>query len=389
MKNIVKGLKNTVLFSLFSFLVFALILFLPDISTCKVLGICANCHTMHNSRDGSDLSSEGPLSSLLTNTCVGCHSHSSDATYDLGGCTVPVVYTTGGISYNNCLAGGNFYWVEHSGDIYGHNAVADTDEILDMAPGLSDKTGAIGCAGSCHYKLAQWEWRWWGCPSQHRENVGVGCVGCHTPAHHKGGSATAIADEEDGSFRFLARKHKPVPGPNTDLRNVKGWEDNDWQKTVSSDDHNEYYDNYTFGGYGSSGISRFCVACHTDYHSVRFGPNGSGSGWIGNWLRHPVSIHLPGTGECSKYNTDGSGPDGAPGLYNPDAPVSRPNIDAVIGPSAIVSVGANGDMVSCLSCHRAHGSPYADMLRWDYDEMIAGGGEVGTGCFVCHTGKDE
>ena len=124
MRSIVKGLKNTVLFSFFSLLVFSLILFLPDISTCKVTGVCSNCHTMHNSRDGSALSSEGPLSSLLTNTCVGCHSHLSGATYDLGGCTVPVVYTKGGISYNNCLAGGNFYWVEHNGDIYGHNAVA-------------------------------------------------------------------------------------------------------------------------------------------------------------------------------------------------------------------------------------------------------------------------
>jgi len=257
-----------------------------------------------------------------------------------------------------------------------------------MAPGLSDKTGAIGCAGSCHYKLTQWEWHWWGCPSQHREYVGVGCVGCHTPAHHKGGSTTPIADEEDGWFRFLARKHNPVPGPNFDGRNVKGWEDPDWQQSVSSTDHNEYFDNNVMGGYGSSGISRFCVACHTDYHSRRFGPNGSGSGWYGSWFRHPVSIPLLSTGETSRYNTDGSGPDGVTGMYNPIVPVSRRAIDGVTGPSNTVT--ANVDMVSCISCHRAHGSPYADMLRWDYTGQLAGGGgDDRTGCFVCHTTKDS
>jgi hypothetical protein len=48
--------------------------------------------------------------------------------------------------------------------------------------------------------------------------------------------------------------------------------------------------------------------------------------------------------------------------------------------------------VMCLSCHRAHGSPYNDMLRWDYDGMVAGngsgGGNDGTGCFKCHSEKD-
>jgi len=47
--------------------------------------------------------------------------------------------------------------------------------------------------------------------------------------------------------------------------------------------------------------------------------------------------------------------------------------------------------VMCLTCHRAHASPYEDMLRWDYTAMIAGSadsGDYNTGCFACHTGKD-
>ncbi|MFC1513206.1 cytochrome c3 family protein [Thermodesulfobacteriota bacterium] len=48
-------------------------------------------------------------------------------------------------------------------------------------------------------------------------------------------------------------------------------------------------------------------------------------------------------------------------------------------------------VVMCLSCHRAHGSEYPDMLRWDYNTMIVNDeqGATGTGCFVCHSSKDD
>jgi len=71
--------------------------------------------------------------------------------------------------------------------------------------------------------------------------------------------------------------------------------------------------------------------------------------------------------------------------YNPQAPVAR-----VSAPGAISDVVVPGtDAVMCLSCHVAHASPYPDMLRWNYTQMIAGGGGAdGQGCFVCHTQKD-
>ncbi|RLA81698.1 MAG: hypothetical protein DRG33_00080, partial [Deltaproteobacteria bacterium] len=52
------------------------------------------------------------------------------------------------------------------------------------------------------------------------------------------------------------------------------------------------------------------------------------------------------------------------------------------GPSDKVNLGT--DQVQCLSCHRAHGSPYPDMLRWDYRNWPGGGMN---GCAVCHTSK--
>jgi predicted CXXCH cytochrome family protein len=48
--------------------------------------------------------------------------------------------------------------------------------------------------------------------------------------------------------------------------------------------------------------------------------------------------------------------------------------------------GTEGAIVMCLSCHGAHATPYADILRWDYTEMVAGDDGSG-GCVTCHTQK--
>jgi len=372
---------------------------------------------MHNSQDGQavvrfggwdsnngqqtgSISNE-PQESLLISNCIGCHTNAVDGKTILiigptgGESRVPIVYnssvepnyseesTASGDS--NALAGGNFYWVEHNGDEYGHNVISHADGTLTEAPGRNQ-----GCTNSCHFSLYSWRFPW-------PNSEGKGCESCHTPAHHKGGTLTPIADEEDGWYRFLARRH--AQGPDSSNRNVKGLEDNDWQQTVSSTDHNEYWDTWTYGC-DNAGISRFCAACHGNFHSTRYGPwvnggfkSGPGGGWhTAPWLRHPAGIFLPAFGESSKYNTDGSGSEGITGPYNPIAPVSRQNIDDYSTPSSTVAVGSDGDMVSCLSCHRAHGSPYPDMLRWNYNGMIAGGGQgcaEGKGCFICHTQKDE
>ncbi|MFO7831260.1 MAG: hypothetical protein R6V18_04685 [Desulfuromonadaceae bacterium] len=60
------------------------VLFLLLFSTCgyaMVSGPCSNCHTMHNSQNGEDVSGSGPNQALLNNDCVGCHSSSGSSTY--------------------------------------------------------------------------------------------------------------------------------------------------------------------------------------------------------------------------------------------------------------------------------------------------------------------
>ena len=180
----------------------------------KVTGRCDNCHTMHNSQNGSSMVYEyynpsnfsyldQPQETLLVTSCVGCHSHQSAVTYDLDGCEVPVVYTRGGINFDDCLAGGNFYWVAHAAenpDAKGHNVlgIAGQDASLSDAPGRD--TGSTHCSNSCHLSLAV--------KQTHISDFGSGCQGCHLrPAHHADDSNVVVGsenDDDDGFYRFLS-----------------------------------------------------------------------------------------------------------------------------------------------------------------------------------------
>ncbi len=89
-------------------------------------------------------------------------------------------------------------------------------------------------------------------------------------------------------------------------------------------------------------------------------------------MRHPSDITLPETGEYSGYDPTTS--------YSAEAPV------AWADPTAPTRAGA---IIMCLSCHNRPGSDQPDMLRWAYSGMIADGGANSSGCFTCHTTKDD
>ncbi len=362
----------------------------------RVHGPCANCHTMHNSQNGVALSASGPYQRLTNKDCVGCHSNDGSATIvTIGETRIPIVLNSAPPAYpsdgssSGVLAGGNFYWVEHQGDEYGHNVI-NPDATLAWAPGGTSKFGVVpnscGFEG-CHKSLASI--RYGPGPGPLFNPIrGNGCIGCHDAAHHANdeqyllGNGYKFVDESGGGYRFINKagaRFWNIPPHNPPA--VAGIEDPDWEQTVSPSDHNEYEDYpkpfapLAYGG-NPQGISDFCAGCHNAFHSWPEGgwPNGGD----GNpWLRHPSGVVLPNRGEYANYT-----------VYNPMAPVARADANALRGqggPSAEVHPGQ--DKVMCLSCHRAHGSPYPDMLRWDYNTCEAGSGNDECGCFVCHTSK--
>lgn len=348
----------------------------PGIASASVKGLCSTCHTMHNSQNGSAVDVSGPTNTLLKNSCVGCHSSTTAETkLDLGnGTIVPIVYNT--VAPTKPLAGGNFYWVVHNGDNYGHNVygISDADGTLSAAP------GSVTCANSCHTSLAL-------------SVAGNGCQGCHNFLKHHGSDPDAGSPENDASgyYRFLGSPQNSDHlgsggGP------VNGIEDADWEyTTVDASDHNVYYK-----GTGSDlgdmpeSMGKFCAGCHAQFHSPGFPtiyPEDNGAGTSASpWLRHPADFAIPDIGEFAN---------GAGGIVGTDydslVPVGKDLAD-----TGNINKVVAGDTVMCLSCHRAHGSPYPHMLRWDGDNMRTGavvGGSyqptvAGTGCFKCHAAKD-
>ncbi|MEJ2182875.1 MAG: cytochrome c3 family protein [Nitrospirota bacterium] len=302
---------------------------------------CAACHALV-----PGLMGEAPIEGASNAQCVTCHSSEGANTIKMmGGVRVPVVYNVD--NPLEPLAGGNFHGLtvrslDGSEERRGHNVrdvVGPDGTYTGLPPGYMREhdLSAVGYQGS-------------------RRLACAGSNGCHgdrnieDPLEAVRGSHHAPDSPVDGST--TARSYRYLR--NTALvQGVEGLEDKDWERTTSTSDHNEY----------STDINAFCANCHGDIH---FGHRARRS----PWFRHPTGIALPRRGEYESYS-----------IYNTTAPVGRPTIPN--SPSATVQPGT--DVVICLSCHRAHGSPYAGALRWNYEDFFVGRGE--SGCFVCHTRK--
>ena len=370
-------------------------------------GQCSNCHTMHNSQDGSAMAKDylnadlAPQDQLLRSDCIGCHTSTTPSqTSTFGG--PAVLHTTAPVGQGAAvtqytLAGGDFYWVNAGAPTMGHNVIdlpgisGQDGVLLSLDPPGWDPaaTGSSFAFGQVAAGAANWASQLtcagrYGC---HGDHAIVGNFAGINGAHHNntvgtgsdgGGTATvtgtrAIAPATvGGSYRFLG--------------GIEGLEDEDWNWNEATGVlHNEYSgeDNTadrTAGGLASYGgrdtISFLCAECHGLFHGTIDSATPSGSPWV----RHPTDIALPVGGEYAEYNNDGGGSAGA---YSLEAPVARASVPAI----AVNTVAPGTDIVMCLSCHRAHGSNQPDLLRWDYTTMVAGAGAT-TGCFVCHTGKN-
>jgi hypothetical protein len=332
---------------------------------------------MHNSQQGSPIAytldttgtklvSDKPLKNLLKTDCLGCHSHTGAETIvDMIDVTVPIVLNFIEPSYppdgstTSALAGGNFHWMIGGGDAYGHNVSGISGEDLRFPPNLAPGGVPRGeeCA-NCHGTLA---------------TAQSGCEGCHVPFHHDNSVDVVLSGKEQGWYRFLGsvmqRDDQLGPPP----EGVVGIEAPDWEKNPRADQHNTYQgQSGPYASYLESGaIDQKCIGCHSLFHNETVVSS--------TWIRHPVDVAIPDAGEFVGLTT-----------YDPLVPVARQNVSSADTNFSVVKRGS--DMVTCISCHRPHGSPYPGMLRWGYRDWP--GTDTHTnqsaynGCAVCHTSKD-
>ncbi|MBU1640151.1 MAG: hypothetical protein KKG53_06675 [Proteobacteria bacterium] len=322
---------------------------------------------------------------LTKGSCVGCHAMGTANKIELLGSTpVPQVLHVDG---SGDLAGGNFaYLLGNKGsgasDAKGHNVIDfnNADEALYGPPGGIVQTGHsdgynvndgnLTCSGTngCHgYRYASLPL--------------ISGVATLSGAHHNNVDGKCdVATNPANSYRFLT--------------GVKGYENqtDKWQN-VSSSSHNEYFGQVTPVQLGCSGsashchnigisppdntMSQFCATCHGNFHTLSTSTSdGIGSSFTSPFIRHPTDVALPASGEYASYTS-----------YNIDAPVAR----TLVPDAASSAVTPGSDVVMCLSCHAAHATDFPDMLKWDYDLMKANdpSSPSNSGCFVCHTTKDD
>jgi hypothetical protein len=363
-----------------------------------IRGTCADCHTMHNSQDGGSMAyGTGPNAMLTRGSCIGCHAQNP-----AGGAKI---VTIGGNSFpqvmhadaSGDLAAGNFAYItgakgSGANDNRGHNVIDVVSQ--DSRAGMYGPPGGIvqsghnngGVVNSSNLTCAGGN----GCHGNRGGGLPSGVLGLKGAHHGNVDGLLTEATTPANSYRFLMGV-RGLENPNTDDR---------WQN-ASSSSHNEYFGAATPGVYGCSNtschtgghsgpvvtknntISGFCGTCHGNFHTL-YSYNNSGariSTGIGTstsspFIRHPSDIVIKNSGEYAGYTT-----------YNLSAPVGRQTLVAT--PSSTVTPGT--DTITCLSCHMAHASNYAAMLRFDYSQMMAhnGGAASGSGCFACHTTKDE
>lgn len=338
-----------------------------EVSLAAVTGNCSDCHTMHNSQDGSVVAASELSEALLRLDCVGCHTGSND-----GSNTTPFIHNTmnlmdGGTEYGDSgieadtLAGGTFKYVISS-DTRGHNVagIAGIDSTLFVPPGYAggglpaaDGTtpgvngswnGAqITCAGTS------------GCHGSHNSDSNVNAI---RGAHHQGSGGAIIP----GTDTSPAAGYRMLVG-------ISGFEASNWEYRPTATAHNQYKGVDSPGQTtDQSTISYFCAECHGTFHQS--------SGISSPWLRHPTDYALSNTATTSEYRDYG----GIGNSYLPATPLASSDVNTVV---STINFTSSDSIITCLSCHRAHGSPYYKALRWGYIESNDGGL-----CSNCHTSKN-
>jgi predicted CXXCH cytochrome family protein len=298
-----------------------------------ISGVCSGCHTMHDSQDGSQVSDSGPNDQLLLSSCLGCHSGGSSAGPRVDSPTT--IYQAG--TFDDALVTSN----THAHNVSDLSAIAaDTvvegadDQHGNQAPGGALLTAQLRCAGT---------------------------NGCHGDKDAKNTSMAGIAGyhhKDDAGYKFLE-----VLDGNSGAGGVGvvGYNASNYT-AESSGDHVIY----TAGS--TNGISAFCNNCHTDFHSNDSANLTPGDNTL--WNRHPTDVAL--TSVMSGATVD-----------YVNTPFAFTEVVATGLSTSSAYTVADGAQVMCLSCHRAHGSANADLLRFDYSTMDAGGGGT-TGCLACH-----
>lgn len=323
----------------------------------RVSGPCVNCHTMHNSQGGTQPTTwdlgVNPRGSLVANSCLGCHTtDGSDPRPTTGGLYVKSS-TSGAFTDNNCLSGGFFPYTDESSD--NHASKAHSLGSKAAPAGYSGSwyegtTNGLTCAGTngCH-----------GLQTEDDESTAI-------KGGHHGENIFRILYAYDGTNSTEVRGKGAPDYEKALIKAVTAEPTGNIARTIDT----AYGHNIYKAGSTGDTISKLCANCHGDFHTD--------VGSSGAWTRHPTDQILPTgwTVQTDAFVTDYDC------KYNPYGFASDTST-------------AGKKYVTCLSCHRAHGTEKFDLLRFNYNpsdpstlQVANSGANSGAGyqfgCLACH-----
>ena len=367
---------------------------------------CGNCHTMHSSQGNSQGQSMGfdtgvlkllrITSSCSADLCLMCHAEnggSGGAQFNSGAwqTTPPKVYLTGG----SWAEGSSFDLIGAGGDFRGVGNYTATGFTAQGQDTTADPDGPSAGYGHsiCEEDMYPPGGNGGGSEAVVQIPGFFTCVTCH--------DAHGTVDTQPG-----INGYRNLLGNINIQGDGKSWSTNiadSYVGTVADSAANgsdptasgnvwaiangALNNTYLSDGSGEGQMSRFCAQCHGKWHEGLTSGNVSGD----DWRRHPVDHAMVDTSPASGSNI--TIVDWAHYLAvdtyagNSDA-MKMPVTDG--GGLAEAYADDTADKVFCLSCHFAHGGPYYDALRWDYQSGVGVATQVGlgidsgTGCQQCH-----
>ncbi len=322
---------------------------------------CDGCHSMHQQVDGASNLSGNANNNLTTgsdpsSTCLNCHAGSGS-------------YHILSADGTNFYPGGDFYWVtaglwtvDHDTDSTdsnrGHNITAldfglGDDGRLNVAPGGTYPDTQLGC-NSCHD------------PHAKVGGAGVG-PGAPNPAPISGSGSYGDPDPTDGSilgnYRLLGGiGYDGGQGASANFANAApiatapafGFAPGSVGLTERDDNHVDY----------GSGMSGWCGNCHTSFFSGAHVHPVDTAATLG--VEATNYNHYISTGNFDTSRTATSA------TYLALVPFERGTPDRTL----LLPTNTDGpdvnSQVMCLTCHRAHASPFKHIARWDLNtELLA------------------
>jgi hypothetical protein len=324
---------------------------------------CEGCHTMHlpSSQGGFRYLLQGGDSS---STCLICHSSSTTKNYAVATYPPP----PSGIPPTQLTPGGDFAYIQKNyswitskgvlqsspGDRHGHNIIAADygyyqDSTYNTSPGGYYPSAYLSCV-SCHDPHGRFRVTTGGI-----SGPGEGLMPTITGSGSYGALPTAATAV--GAYRLLGGKnYQPASVPGN-----YGFVNDPFYAVCPSVYNRSESSTDTRVAYGQ-GVSEWCENCHGSYHMA-----GSSSKFSHD------SAMIFGPTYANNYNTyvmtgDLSGTQAT--AYTSLVPFQTGNSTDLATLSNIVSSTAgpdSGDMVNCLSCHRAHASAWDEAGRWFFN----------------------